>query len=314
MAYTQVNYATGPGYNPRHNPGQDFPNQGFTPLKMYQCGYCNFQSYRSNHVKRHSEKKHPRMSVEIIKPATPLKKYKCGFCNYQSERTSNVIRHAEKKHLGMNVTISKPGGVIVENTQQPTGFYPSKHIEKIHPEIINRQNISGEGPLQNIYYTDRYSGRDKYEKQKNDIGKNTNLLGSEVDSHKISDNYYKEDIEKIKPRGNGQVQTDFRGFGQVKPDINKIDDYKSRVPFEYLKEDYENFGHDILRKQFEWLKSATPDLFTYVISELNLHHRPYKNSTGHIETNKKFSGDSMLSDETCEETKYPDFKKYRKIS
>ena len=220
----------------------------------------------------------------------------------------------------MNVTISKPGGVIVENTQQPTGFYPSKHIERNHPEMVNSENMSGEGPLQNIYYTDRYAGRDKYDGQRNDIVKNNNQLGSEVDSRRFSDNCCKEDIEKINPRGSGQVKTNFRRFGQVKPNINKIDKYIYKVPFEYLKEDYEKFGHDMLRKQFEWLKSVTPDLFTYVISEVNL------------ETNEKFSGDSMQSDDTCEddseeseshdetcdddneETESYEFRKYEKYS
>ena len=92
MAYTQVNYAPGPGHNPQHNPGHEFPNQGFTSLKMYQCTHCSFQSYRAYNVKRHAEKKHPGMSVEIIKPTTPLKKYQRGFCNYQSERSGDGYR------------------------------------------------------------------------------------------------------------------------------------------------------------------------------------------------------------------------------
>merc|ERR1712059_77484 len=108
------------------------------------------------------------------------------------------------------------------------------------------------------------------------------------------------------PKGNGEVKMDFRGFGQEKPNINKISDYELRVPFECLKADYDNFGHDILRKQFEWLKSVTPDLFTYGISEVNL------------ETNEKFSGDSMRSDNTCdddsEETESYEFRKYEKYS
>ena len=59
--------------------GQDCPNQGFSPLKIYQCGHCSFQSYRAYNAKRHAEKKHPGVSVEIIKPTPPLKKYQCGF-------------------------------------------------------------------------------------------------------------------------------------------------------------------------------------------------------------------------------------------
>jgi hypothetical protein len=291
MAYTQANYVTGPGYYPQHNPGHAFPNLGFkTSVKMHTCDFCDYQSNKPFNVRRHMERNHLGKSGGVIKPSGE------SMENTQQPPRLYQSGYIEKNIHGMSNEQNKSGGVIVENTQQPPRFYPSKHIERNHPEMVNTQNTSGEGPLQNIYYTDRYSGRDKYEKQRNDIVKNTNQLGSEVDSRKISDNYYKEDIEKLNPRGNGQVRTDFRGFGQVKPNINKIDKYKLKVPFEYLKEDYENVGHDILRKQFEWLKSVTPDLFTYVISELNLHHRPYKNSTGHNERNNQRSGGTMQND------------------
>ena len=136
MAYTQANYASDPEYYPQHNPEQDFPKQGFTPLKMYQCGHCDYRSDRTNNVKRHSERKHPGMTVEVNKPATSClhyscdfnlaehiknvlaqeqyiwcltsyaggknpdiqKRFKCSLCNFSSHRKFNVKVHIERKH------------------------------------------------------------------------------------------------------------------------------------------------------------------------------------------------------------------------
>ncbi len=76
-----------------------------SPLKMYQCRYCNYQRDINHPVKRHVETKHPGMAVDVIKPVALLKMYQCGYCNYQSDRTYGVKRHSEIKHPGMNFTI-----------------------------------------------------------------------------------------------------------------------------------------------------------------------------------------------------------------
>ena len=89
MAYTQANYASDPEYYPQHNPEQDFPKQGFTPLKMYQCRPCDYRSDRTNNVKKHVEKVHPEMYGGHI----------------------------------------KPGGGSMENTQQPSRLYLSGYKE-----------------------------------------------------------------------------------------------------------------------------------------------------------------------------------------
>ena len=64
MVYTKENHIPVPGYYPRNNPAPAYLNNGLNgSKKMYQCGFCNYQSYRSNNVRRHVEKIHPGMSL-----------------------------------------------------------------------------------------------------------------------------------------------------------------------------------------------------------------------------------------------------------
>ena len=91
MAHTQANYASDPGYYPRQNTGDAFPNMG---------------------------------------SKTSVKMHKCDFCDYQSDNTCNVRRHMGRKHLGKSGGVIKPGGDSMENTQHPPRLYQSGYIEK----------------------------------------------------------------------------------------------------------------------------------------------------------------------------------------
>ena len=150
MAYTQASYAAGAGYYPRHNPGQGIQNPGFkTSVKKHKCNFCDYQSDRTNNVKRHVEKVHPEMYGGHIKPG--------GGSMENTQQPSRLYPsgYNERNIHGMISEQNKTGGVMVENTQQPPRFYQSNHIEN-HPEMVNKQSKFAGGSLQNISQPVRY--------------------------------------------------------------------------------------------------------------------------------------------------------------
>ena len=64
MVYTKEYHVPVPGYYPRNNPSHAYLNNGLNgSKKMYHCGFCNYQSYRTNNLRRHVEKIHHGMSL-----------------------------------------------------------------------------------------------------------------------------------------------------------------------------------------------------------------------------------------------------------
>jgi len=196
MAYTQGNYAGGPGYYPRHNPGHDFPNQGLTPAEKQYCDSC--------HTKRYGESKQPSMT----------KLFKCNHCQFSSNRKFNLQVHTKRKHSNDMLDIQRGSDV---HTQQLPRFYQSNHIERNHPGMVSEQSKPGGGVLQNITQPAKYIPRDVYESQRYGNENIINQQRSEVNPHQPP--YSRGDVDRNNQRGGRTIQNDddvaveFHDFG-----------------------------------------------------------------------------------------------------
>ena len=221
MVYTNENHIPVPGYYPRNNPASAYLNNGLNgSKKMYQCGFCSYQSYRTNNLRRHVEKIHPGMSLPppshqpslastaplpaflnpILPPPSKIaylnnglngskKMYQCGFCNYQSYRTNNVRRHVEKIHPGMSLpppshqpesdpssyqpALPPPGSLHAlppppalpalsaptpPHAMPPPSHQPPRSQLALTPPFYQPHNAYNPGghPLENVHQTDDY--------------------------------------------------------------------------------------------------------------------------------------------------------------